>query len=472
MSDPGMPEEYGWPWSAVLLAALVPLLVLCRFVAPQTDDFCYAAIALQRGFAGIWEHYQEWSGRLVASTLIPLPAVVASVTGIDLFVAYGFFVACFLLGFAILCYWLIGQLLPHVRNPSRSFFALALFIALTANAPTTRHMVFWMPGAFTYTLPAFLMLSLFTVLSRALADGALISRRQLVLFAPAVFLAALCNELSGPITVVMLGLSLPLRRHLAAERAQTAPHVLLIAVALLGTAIVYVAPGNVQRAATVAPGGVSVVGALAWGALYVPAFLVVQLPRPGVLGWFALLIAWLSECPAAAYHPRRARVVIGFALVTLLASCWVAFVAGYYGQGGRLPERAQNPLFLLSIVSLSFLVRAAVPSSVQRPRLWWSEHRPGWLSRPRVRMIGVGLLLLSPALLVAMWQLPQAPRFRHQARAQLLKIRTDPGPISYVAQVETQPVLLFNNRLSADGREWPNRCLARFLRKEAVIPEP
>jgi hypothetical protein len=164
--------------------------------------------------------------------------------------------------------------------------------------------------------------------------------------------------------------------------------------------------------------------------------------------------------------------VIGFALVTLLASCWVAFAAGYYGQGGRLPERAQNPLFLLGIVSLSFLVRAAVPSSVQRPRLWWSEHRPGWLSRPRVRMIGVGLLLLSPALLVAMWQLPQAPRFRHQARAQLLKIRTDPGPISYVAQVETQPVLLFNNRLSADGREWPNRCLARFLRKEAVIPEP
>lgn len=473
MSDTALPWEYGRSWIAALLAALVPLTALSFFTAPQTDDFCYGAILSQDGFAGIWQHYQAWSGRLVANTLIPLPTVLSSLLRIDLFVVYAFFTVSFVLGLGVLCYWLIGKLLPKFANPSRLFFAAALFIVMAANAPTTRQMVFWLPGAFTYTLPAFVMLPLFMLLYRGLADQTWLSRRQFFLFVPALLLAALCNELTGSIAALMLGLSLYGRRYLAFERAQTAQHALLIAAALAGTLIVYLAPGNLLREAT-QPASGSLFGALFWGTLYVPEFFVLHLPMPGVIGWFLLLALLVAHYPPLPPDPRRVRSLLGFALLTLVGACWFSFVAGHYGHGSRLPERAQNLLFFLSILCLSFVLSLALRTNRNGQRLiaWFSKNLPKPLTVPMLRMAGVAFLLLSPAVLGALWELPQAPAFRRETRAQLLTISTDPLPISYVQQIETTPRLLFANRLSQDGREWPNRCIARYFSKRAVMPLP
>ena len=464
-------SHFGWPWVAVLLAALAPLMASAFFAAPQTDDFCYGAIALQEGVAGIWRHYQQWSGRLVASTLIPLPSLVSSALGVDLFTVYEGFAASFLLGFALLCYWLIPRLLPIRTNPPRLFFALALLIALTANPPTTRHMLFWMPGAFTYTLPAFVILPLFALLYRALAERAWMSRRQVFLFLPALLLAALCNELAGPIAMLLLGLSLGARRHLAFARIATAQHVMLMTAALAGTVVVYAAPGNLLREAT-ASGSRDVVAALFWGSLWVPRFLALQLPRPGVAGWFALLAVTVAANQSFPSTPRHARTLLVFCFLTLAGAIWISFVAGYYAQGHPLPARAQNVLFVVSVLALSDAFVLALGAYRQRLGRWLSSDLAAPLTLRRLRTAGVALLVLSPALLVAVWQLPQAPAFRRETRAQLLAIGADPQPVAYVRQVEARPRLLFNNQLSPDGREWPNRCIARYFRKEAVIPIP
>src|SRR5262249_40038360 len=158
--------------------------------------------------------------------------------------------------------------LPRVRNPSRLFFAVALLIAMTANAPAPRPMLFWLPGAFTYTLPACLTLFVFVLLYRALVDGTWISRRQFLLLIPGVVLASLCNELTGPITILILGLSVAARRSLAYAQPQARQHAVLIAAAFAGTLIVYGAPGNVVRADTL-PGSGHLFAALFWGTLYV-----------------------------------------------------------------------------------------------------------------------------------------------------------------------------------------------------------
>ena len=244
MSDSAAQWRYGWAWGAVLLAAIVPLAALAFFAAPQTDDFCYGAIVQQHGVAGIMAHYRNWSGRLVASGLIPLPMVMADLLGADLFRVYGLFAAAFLLGFTILCFWLIGGLLPGLTNSSRLFFALALLIAMVANPPTTRHMLFWMPGAFTYTLPAFALLVLFTLLYRALAARTWISHRQFVAMIPVLLLASLCNELTGPIAAAMLAASVLARRHVAFERPEAAQHAVLLATVLAATAVVDSRPGE------------------------------------------------------------------------------------------------------------------------------------------------------------------------------------------------------------------------------------
>jgi hypothetical protein len=454
-----------------LLVALLPLTALSFFAAPQTDDFCYGAIFMQGGFAGVWQHYEHWSGRLVASTLIPLPTVLSSHLQIDLFIVYELFALSFILGFAVLCYWLTGKLLPKVPHPSRLFFAVALFIVMAANAPKTRQMVFWMPGAFTYTLPSFIMLFLFTMLYDALAEHTWFTRRQFLLLIPALFLAALCNELSGPITAFMLALSAYARRHLSFEPTQTAQHAVLIAAALTGMLIVYLAPGNLLRA-DIMPGSRSLLGALFWGTLYVPQFLVLHLPMPGVLGWFLLLALVAAQHPSLPPDRRRARSLLGFALLTFLGACWFSFVAGYYGEGRRLPERAQNLAFFLGIVCMTDALNLGLKMYGQRLIAGFPGNLPKPLTVPRLRMAAVTFLLLSPAMLGALWQLPQAPAFRRQMQAQLLAISTDPLPIATVRQIESTPALLFASKLSEDGREWPNRCLARYFHKESVIPMP
>src|SRR5215813_14270365 len=106
-AHPAPPWEYGRSWNAALLAGVLPLVVLSWFAAPQTDDFCYGAMVLRHGLAAVWQHYDTWSGRLVASTLIPLPSVVSNLLGADLFTVYRFFVVAFVLGFSCLCYWLV-----------------------------------------------------------------------------------------------------------------------------------------------------------------------------------------------------------------------------------------------------------------------------------------------------------------------------------------------------------------------------
>ena len=191
--------------------ALLPLVALSLFVAPQTDDFCYGAMLVRRGLPGVWQHYMTWGGRLAADLLIPLPSIIAHVFGADLFRVYSCFALAFVLGLGALAYWLIGKLLPGLANPTRLFFAVALFAVMIANAPMTRQMVFWMPAAFTYTLPAFVMLALFVVLYRGLVEESWISRVQLRVLAASLLIASLCNELTGPTTALMLALSLAAR---------------------------------------------------------------------------------------------------------------------------------------------------------------------------------------------------------------------------------------------------------------------
>ena len=74
-----------WRWSVpVLLAGLVPFLVLVSHAVPQADDFAYGAVTRSEGlFGGVWQIYQDWSGRFFSNLLIMLPTAVADATGAD-----------------------------------------------------------------------------------------------------------------------------------------------------------------------------------------------------------------------------------------------------------------------------------------------------------------------------------------------------------------------------------------------------
>lgn len=462
MLDPGQSSRYGRSWTAILCAALLPLVALALFAAPQTDDLCYASMAAKSGLRGVWLHYHNWSGRVIPTLLIPLPHVVAQLLDTDMFHVYSAFALGFLIGLAVLSYGLVGLLLPNVVNPTKRFLGLALFTALVANAPTTRQLLFWMPAVFTYTLPVFVTLPLFLVLYRGLVDGTWIGPRTFRLCMAGALLGSLCNELTGPITALMLGLSLLARAPLGLRRPVVTQHALIIAAALLGTLIVYAAPGNFRRA-ELQPGSSDLAASL-WGATrHTVKFFALGFLRPGVIGWFLLLALLLARCAPARIDLRRRIAGVAFALLSAAGAAWLSFVAGFYGQGYELPPRAQNLPFLLTVLALS----AALVASSATPQ---GARAVRWLRTHVSPVVGLFLLVLSPALVVALWQLPQAPAFRREIRAQYTAIANDPQPIVHVAQIETKPSLLFGNPLSSDSTKWPNRCLVRFFGKEGIVP--
>ena len=468
--QPARPWRSALPWIGVLLAALIPLVALAFFAAPQADDFCYGAMLLQRGAAGFRNHYFVWSGRLLASLLIPLPSVMSAWLGIDLFATYSGFALAFVLAMAAFSYWLVGRLLPGLTTPARLGCALALSIAMIGNAPAPREIAFWMPSAFTYTLPSLVLLALFVTLYRTLVDRTWLSATAVRAFTPALFLAALCNEVNGPISAWMLGVSLAVRRSSRSASPQTAQHVRLIAAALAGAAIVYLAPGNRVRAAAM-PGSQVLSSSVLWGTLETAVFLIVQLPRRGVFGWLILLGLCVGRSPTALLERRPAAASIAFALATLVGACWLSTVAGYFAQGVSLPARALNLLFFLGVLCLSC---ALVAAQSQRPPI--AARLQARLRRratpAQLRVVGTLLLLSSPSVVRAFWQLPQAPAFRREMQAQVRSIAAAPQPIVYVEQVGARPNLLFYVPLTEDAKRWPNSCLAKFFRKQAVLPKP
>jgi len=342
---------------------------------------------------------------------------------------------------------------------------------MIANPPMTRQMVFWMPAAFTYTLPAFVMLALFVMLYRGLVEESWISRVQLRVLAASLLIASLCNELTGPTTALMLALSLAARWYLGFRSAHAQQHGVLMAAAIAGTLVVYLAPGNAVRAATMS-GSADLADSLLWGSLYTVRFFP-HLLMPGVIGWFLLLALVVERSAPASLEPRRAIASIAFALLTPLGATWMSFVAGFYGQGSQLPGRAQNLPFFLSVLGLS-LSLIAVAATPYRARVvgWVRTRLPRNTTRARLALVGLALLVLSPSAVAALWQLRQAPDFRQEARAQFDSLANDPQPVAYVEPIATTPSLLFANPLRPDANTWPNTCLAKFFAKQAVLPKP
>jgi hypothetical protein len=180
----------------------------------------------------------------------------------------------------------------------------------------------------------------------------------------------------------------------------------------------------------------------------------------------------LFSVPAGAFQPAPA-VESAVVRLTPLGAAWMSFVAGFYGQGKELPGRAQNLPFFLSVLGLSLaLIAASATPYRERAIRWMGAHLPRNTTRARLALVGLALLVLSPAAVGALWQLRQAPNFRREARAQFDSLANDPQPIAYVEPIATTPSLLFANPLRSDANTWPNTCLAKFFAKQAVLPKP
>jgi hypothetical protein len=452
-------------WVYALCAALAPFLVLVFFAMPQTDDYCLSGLLLQQGLPGLWQGARaDGTGPLTAA-FVSLPTFFAWLWQIDLGITYSAILLLCVPVWGLFSYWLIGKLLPKYPSPSRLFFALLFCAAFWANAPTSRGAFLWLPGIFGAVFPALILAALFAVLYRALINGGGVSRRALIGFSGLLLLAPMLSPLAGWTGLLLLAGFMGVARWM---RLQLAPPVAFWIALAAGLGIVLLAPGaGPQQGSWFLAQGISLIS--------LPLFLA-RFLMPGIVGWFLFLGLLAYRSAPLPFDRQRTCGPLVFALGAAFVTAFIAPIPAILKTGGLPPDTALIFPFAFSLIALSFAFVLAVRvwghgwGARAGARLTHARLRP-FLSDAPLRRVAFGLMCLSPGLVGAVIQLPDAPAFRSESRQQALGVAVPKTmKVGFVDRQVHQPGLLFHQDFSPDGGDWPNRCYARYFGKVAVFP--
>lgn len=459
------PRDVNLPGACLFAILLLPLAWLGLHAAPQLVDFCAGKFMEADFTSAVLRQYQSYGHQFLGRTLNLLPLALVTESALDYFYVYSSFIMGGLACFIVFARWMIQQLLPTSPRPLRLLASISLALALLANAPTVRELVFSLPGLFTYALPGLGLGLVFLTLYRALAasrDFMWPERLLLLLVTP---FCALSNEWTGLALMALLLCAFITRLRLVPEAPAPILHASLLGFSIMGAILLLLGPQ--QPIFTFDHLGMGVL----WSLVYTPEFFVLRLPLPGVIGWFLLLsLSYRPELQGQSLSDRH-RQLLSFTLVSLGVVSLIAFAFGYLPSQSRLPARAQNELFILVLVALSLALCLIIP--VVRYRLNALGGRYPWLRKP-LPLLTIALVLgaLSPGVLGGFWQAPEAPAFRQEARARLNLMVNPAEQTVFLPRLSVQPGLLFDHDIDEDPASPRNACVASFFKLDKIQPQP
>jgi hypothetical protein len=226
----------------ILFLSLVPFLILTAFSNPAYDDYCYASNTLEYGFFHsqiINIHY--WSGRYFSTALLSLNPIT-----------FGNFIGYKIISLVIIILTL-SSIFCFVSAifDSRFAFIDKLITAVLLTALFSNHMpdvtegYYWMPGSVSYQLGSALTLFFFAAVIKSLKSPQRIKIAWLTLCATLIFMIVGSSETSMIFLLFLLS-SVTIKAFSIKDQNRHVWLVLLL-VAILCSAVVLAAPGNVVR---------------------------------------------------------------------------------------------------------------------------------------------------------------------------------------------------------------------------------
>jgi hypothetical protein len=323
-----MEERNSWKVVLVLCGlTLLPFVALLPFNDPTADDFTIANRVAREGLGGaVAETYETWSGRYVS---FPLASLLIRVGGFGwLYRALPVFLFA-LMGTA---FWsLLRALFPTELTRGQAAAAAAILnVAYLVWLHSTASAYYWLAGSVTYTLGQAFALFLIALLVRGGSKTACVLLVALIVG---------CNEVHMLwIVLALLALSVrpgPRRRF----------HASLLAVAIAGTLVVMLAPGNTVRYAQHPQGG-DFLHSVGRAATMPFGLLLRWMLSPAVLGITALSLPFLSRVAQGRGSRFRPRHVVLVWLVLM----FTGFFVSYWSQGHKPPRRILNTLYLAHLL--------------------------------------------------------------------------------------------------------------------------
>lgn len=475
--------------AAVLILLLVPVLLLGIYDRPSADDHDYAIhthAAVEAGgglpeilsasAATVGQFYEEWQGTYTSAFFMSLqPGIFGErYYGLSPVIFVGIIFLCSLGIASVVCRRLAG--LPGSGNTL--LLGLLLTAVITLGMPSPVQGIYWFNGAMHYipwTMLTFLNAALLLEIALCEKTG-----RQLWLTA-AVSVSSLLisggNPATGFLNLLVLGLGLLLMP--GKKRLWVA---LALVFALVGYAVMFVAPGNaVRQSRFVRPG---VVKTLVYSFVYCWQTIArwVNLPYLCLLAVFTpLSLRIVAQC--------RGRFRFRMPLVPVLVSgvllCGMLAVP-YFGTGDFGAGRFMNALwiaFLLLTLAdwtwfLGWLDSRELPARVAE------TLRSGWDRRAAalglIFAMGFSCVLSAgnPGKLTAAAEaaneLLDGSAAAHAAEMDQRFVRlhdaADTDPV--FAPLEAFPELLYFSELDTDPTQWPNTSCALYYGKNSVCIYP
>lgn len=325
-----------WGALAVLAAAMLPFVYVCRYVHPVNDDYLYA---LDHIGTGVWQSvadsYMSWSGRYFATFLSALNPLLLD--GGSWFPACSAVVVLLFVALVLVAVWLLfRRRLDFVSIFAVASMLIAVYLTLM---PKISEFFYWFSSATAYTVPSLLGLLVLALLPYRHWGVTLLN-------SVLVFCVVGGNEvLTVLMTMILLGVAVRCR-----ERRLW----VIFGAAVAGALLVVLSPGNAVRmsgqlssspylwAAVVSSGQT-----LAWFFLWLPGLLLVTPLYIALVG--------VRTAGAEVFNIKFLRYA-GFVLVTV----FLAHIPPTLGLSSVLIGRTANTLLIFFVVMYFFGVNVLV----------------------------------------------------------------------------------------------------------------
>jgi hypothetical protein len=456
-----------------ILASVVPLYVILKLVmvalyaSPETDDYCFAFHYRDEGVARtIAMFYDHAIGRVVPMLLMMASAMASKASGVDLFVLYPLMMAAGVVAFVGVAIFAVGRLWTDVSMAQRIFMGLAMSAAVFSAAVSLREMLYWAPGVDCYLVPGTIVVIVFFELFESAARGSGISNVAGAGAGILCFLAAMCNEFTPLWLIAIVVASFIFRRFSSHPLPQARLHAMLLAITMIGFAVLLAAPGNRVRMGLYPANGklLDSVSASMW---FTPRELMVFFSEPGVVGWLLIVALFSAVVSPVRFRSRAGSVILALGTVCLLAGCvyGVNFV-GYYATGEYLAFRARNEVIVLLVVGSTCAV--GLVASVLADA--WRTKNPAIHAGA---LLACGLLCLTAfsgrAMLALSSERSQLDVFWLESMARHALLKLDPSADIVVPNRTVRPSVLMAEDLTENPNRLPNDCVAAFYGKRSVI---
>lgn len=457
----------------LLLAAVIPFFLLTHYAHPSADDFCYATLFRQGGF---WQQirgeYLGWKGRYSA---IFFTAAYHKLGG--MLVTYEFGLFSLLVFFVIALYTFVWSLLETAASkPLTLGIALGLAALYLGTMPSVPAGLYWIDGAFQYHLGnAFLMLALAALFMLYRRTG-VIAMSLACLF---IFLAIGTTEIAMIALVAVVGI-LAFNRMVVHGRDRLSWS-LVIAVTVLSSALLVLAPGNAVRAEHASPEAGQFWFSFRHAWYHAGNVLAAWITSPGL---------WLAT---AAFVPAALRLVYlkgirkeaswsrFFVILCLVpALVWVCHFGLFWAAATTPPGRALNMIYLIFLIGWFAGTLELVGTIARHQRLVFTEHVfpvPLRVASLAVMVLFGGFLLLQSqahtALVDLIYRAPaydQAMRDRYARIAVQKQAATgDERPVMAFPPIADPPRVLMYSDIQPDPGDWRNGCFARYFGLKSAV---